>query len=164
MKSVSIMISAVAIGGAVLGIVPAFAGEVAGARPGDDAMTCEQIGAELAPYVQQMSGAFTALAGTEQELVARGQARVKEYAPAAEGMTAAATASTADPTGLSSKAVGQAENEMQKQAWNKSLAEDKPLMDQAARQTNEAVTEAAPMQSNARIQRLMQLAQQKNCH
>jgi hypothetical protein len=163
MKSSHKMISAFAICGAVIAVAPASADDVAGARPGDDAMTCQQIAAELAPYAQQMAAAFTPFVDTEKQVLARGQARVEEYTPAAAAMAGAATASTADPTGLSSKAVGQAEVAMQREAWNRSLAEDKPLADQANQQLNQAVAQATPLQSNARIQRLMELAQQKNC-
>ena len=149
---------------AVLWIPPAIAGDVPGAAPGDDAMTCQQIGIELAPYAQQMGAAFVPLAQTNLELIARNQARMGEYAPAVAAVSAAAVASSADPTGISSKAVGQAEMAMQEQAWNRALAEDKPLADRARQQTNAAIAQAMPMQSNPRIQRLMQLAMQKNCH
>ena len=53
---------------------------------------------------------------------------------------------------------------MQKEAYNRALAEDKPLADQANRKANEAIAQTMPMQSNPRIRRLMQLAKQKNCH
>jgi hypothetical protein len=138
--------------------------DVPGAMPGDNAMTCEQIGTELAPYAQQMGGAFTPLAKTGEQVMARGQARMTEYAPTSAAVSAGAMASSLDPTGMASKAYGQAEVAMQKQIWDRTLAEDKPLNDQYNRQANAALAQAQAMQSNARIQRLMQLAQQKNCH
>lgn len=149
---------------AVLWILPATAGDVPGTAPGDDAMTCQQIGAELAPYAQQMAAAFNPLAQTQKQLMARGQARVTEYTPAVAAMTAAAIAASADPTGISSKAVGQAEVAMQREVWNRTMAEDEPLADQTNRQASQAIAQAMPMQSDPRIQRLMQLAKQKNCH
>jgi hypothetical protein len=142
----------------------AIADGAPGSMPGDDAMTCEQIAAELAPYAQQMAGAFTQLAQTDQQLLARNQERIAQNAPVVAGVSAAATATTADPTGISSKIYGQTEAAMQQEAWNRALAEDKPLMEQARQQTSQAVAQAAPMQSNARVQRLMELVQQKNCH
>ncbi len=148
---------------AVLWTLRAIAGDVPGSTPGDDTMTCQQIGAELAPYAQQMSAVFAPLAQTNNELLARSQARMAESASQAAAVSAGALATSADPTGMSSKAYGQAEVAMQRQAWNRALAEDKPLMDQARTQTNEAIAQAMPMQANPRIQRLMQLAQRKNC-
>jgi hypothetical protein len=145
-------------------MMTAIAASVPGSMAGDDAMTCQQIAAELAPYAQQMGGAFMQLGQTELQLLSRNQQRMTQYAPIVAGMSAAATATNADPTGMTSKAYGQAEAGMQQEAWNRALAEDKPLMDQARQQAAQAVTQAAPMQSNARIQRLMDLAQQKNCH
>jgi hypothetical protein len=127
-------------------------------------MTCAQIGAELAPYARQMTPAVTDLAQTGQELNARNQKRMAEAMPEAAALTAAATASHLDPTGLAGRAVGQAEIATQQAIWDKALAEDKPLADKMNAQTNAVVEQAAPLQANPRIQRLMQLAQEKNCH
>lgn len=148
---------------AQLQVLPSIAGEP-GAMPGDEAMTCQQIAAELAPYAQQMAPDVESLAQTEKQLLQRNQARTAEAATTAAAVSAGAMASSLDPTGLSSKAYGQAEAALQQKMWNRALADDKPLMDQASRQTNAVIGKAMPMQSNARIQRLMQLAQQKNCH
>ena len=46
-----------------------------GVNPGDDAMTCEQIAAELAPYAQQMQPNLQAFATSQQQLYARGRER-----------------------------------------------------------------------------------------
>lgn len=148
---------------AQLQMMPAIAGEP-GAMPGDETMTCPQIAAELAPYAQQMAPDVNALADTEKQLLRRSKARETEAAATAAAVSAGAMGSSLDPTGLSSKAYGQAEAALQQQMWNRALAEDKPLMDQASKQTNAVVGKAMPMQSNARIQRLMQLVKQKNCH
>jgi hypothetical protein len=150
----------VVTGWSLLGI----AGDPPGAMPGDEAMTCAQIAAELAPYAKQVAGAFGPLFETQKQILARAQAHTAEGAVGAAAATAGAMASSADPTGLSSKAYGQAEVAMQRAQWEHAMAQDKPLFDQANRQTNQAVAQTAPMQSNTRIQRLMQLAQQKNCH
>jgi hypothetical protein len=76
---------------------------------------------------------------------------------------AAATASTLDPTGASSRAVGQAEAAHQQQAWNRDVAENKPLADKQAAQASALLAQAQQLQSNERPQRLMGLVQQKNC-
>jgi len=149
---------------AALWPLPAPADDGPGAKPGDEAMSCAQIGAELAPYTQQMAPTVTDLAQTGQELNARAQKRLAEAMPEAAALTAAATAAAADPTGLASKAVGQAEMASQQRIWDQSVAEDKPLADKMNAQMNAVVDQSAPLQANPRIQRLMQLAQEKNCH
>lgn len=158
------MVVATGICAAMFWRPPARADDVPGAMPGDDAMTCEQIGTELAPYAQQMTPAATALGQTGQELIARGERRVAEATPALVALTAAATAAAADPTGLSTKPLIAAQEAMQQREWNRAITEDKPLVDQMNAQTNAVVEQAAPLQANPRIQRLMQLAQDKNCH
>jgi hypothetical protein len=143
---------------------PAMADGVPGAMPGDEAMTCQQIGAELAPYAQQMMPSAAALNQTEAELLARSQRRTAEAMPEVVGLTAAATASHLDPTGSASKGVAAAEQGLQQREWNRALAEDKPLHDQMNAQTNAVVAQGTAIESNPRVQRLMQLAEQKNCH
>jgi hypothetical protein len=59
----------------------------------------KQIGAELAPYMQQMMPSVTAAPGTTKEVVARANQRIAEEMPAATALTAAATASRADQRG-----------------------------------------------------------------
>ncbi len=164
MTSVRMTMWAAAACAAASWMSPVMADGVPGAMPGDEAMTCAQIGAELAPYAQQMTPAATALGQTGQELIARGERRVAEATPALVALTAAATAAAADPTGLSTKPLIAAHEAMQRREWNRAIAEDKPLVDQMNAQTNAVVEQAAPLQSNPRIQRLMQLAQDKNCH
>jgi hypothetical protein len=143
---------------------PAFADDISGAKPGDAAMTCDQIGAELAPYAQQMAPAANALGQTSQEVIARGQKRQAEVLPEVIGLTAAATAADADPTGLATKGVVAAQQALLQREWNRSVAEDKPLRDQMNAQTNAVVAQGTAIGSDARVQRLMQLAQEKNCH
>lgn len=164
MKSMLTVLSAGGLCAAALWTLPALADDVPGAQPGDAAMTCEQIGAELAPYAQQMTPAVTGLAQTGQELNARNQKRLAEAMPEAAALTAAATAAAADPTGIAGRAVGQSEMALQQRIANQALAEDKPLADKMNGQMNTVVEQSAPLQANPRIQRLMQLAQEKNCH
>ena len=164
MKNMLAVLSAGGLCAAALWSLPALADDVPGAQPGDAAMTCAQIGAELAPYAQQMTPAVTGLAQSGQEVIARDQKRMAEAMPEAAALTAAATASHADPTGIAGRAVGQAEMATQQRIWDKAVAEDKPLADKMNGQMNTVVEQAAPLQANPRIQHLMQLAQEKNCH
>ncbi len=134
-----------------------------GARPGDETMTCMQIAVELQPYMTRALATMGPLAQTSQEVVARGQQRVAEAMPGAIALTMAATAAHADPTGVASRAVGQAEMAYQDSVAQRSLVEDKPLHDKFKAQTNAAYDDAQRMQADARLQRLMQLVQEKRC-
>lgn len=164
MPSVRSAILAAGICSACLWTLGAQGEDVPGAKPGDAAMTCEQIGAELAPYAQQMMPAATALGQTGQDVIARGQRRQASAMPEVVGLSAAATASHLDPTGAASKGVAVAEQAAQQREWNQALAEDKPLYGQMNAQTNAVVAQGMSIGSSPRVQRLMQLAQEKNCH
>ncbi len=126
-------------------------------------MSCGQIAAELMPCMKQMTGSTAALGQTTGEVVERGKQHVAEETPKVTALTAAATAAMADPTGISSRAAGRAEVAGQQEAWQRTLAKDKPLNDTMQAQANTVVGQAQHMQSDARLQRLMELAQQKNC-
>jgi hypothetical protein len=54
--------------------MPSTAGEP-GAMPGDEAMTCRQIAAELAPYAQQTAPDFNMPADTGKPLMQHSKAR-----------------------------------------------------------------------------------------
>jgi hypothetical protein len=147
----------------VLCLQAAAAVEPSGAKPGDDALTCEQIASEFMPYMQQITPAAMAAGQTAQEVRQRGQQHVAEETPAAVAMTAAAMASSADPTGAASRAVGQAEIVHQRELWERYKAQDRPLNDKYMAQTAQLAAQAQRMQADPRLQRLMQLAQEKNC-
>jgi hypothetical protein len=142
----------------------AVGADTSGSRPGDANMSCAQIAAELQPYIAQMMPSMTAFGQSAQEMLGRADQRMAERAPVAAGLSAAALAASQDPTGISQKAVSHAAMAYQEQTWRHDVAEDKPLSDQAMQQANQLVAQATPMQSNARLQQLMQLVQQKNCH
>lgn len=139
------------------------AADTPGAMPGDDAMTCAQIAAELMPYMQQMMPAAVATAAAANDVKERAEQRMAEAMPGAIALTMAATAAHADPSGIASRGVGQTEMNYQQQVWNRSLAEDKPLGDKLAAQSGQLAAQGQQLQSNVRLQRLMQLVQQKNC-
>jgi hypothetical protein len=155
-----------ALAAPILRAQPAPAGNEAlppGAKPGDETLGCMQIAMELQPFMARSLATFGPLAQTSQEVVARGQERVAEAMPGAVALTIAATASAADPTGVASRAVGQAEMAYQESVAQRSLIEDKPLHDKFKAQTDAALADAQKMQADARLQRLMQLAQEKKC-
>lgn len=135
-----------------------------GNRAGDASMTCAQIAQELQPYMQRMSPSITALGQTAQEVQTKGETRVSKAMPEWEAESAAARAAAMDPTGLSSKLLGQAQVRRQEERWKRAQAEDKPLNDQYKAQTEQVAKQGMQMQSDARLQRLLQLAQEKNCH
>lgn len=132
-----------------------------GARPGDETMTCAQIATELAPYAQQMAAAIAPLAQSSREAVAQGQREVARETPNVIALSAAASASSGTPG--ASAAVSKVEAAEQQRAWNQALAEQKPLSDTMNAQTAQILPQAQAMQANPRIQRLMQLAQDKHC-
>lgn len=158
----SALVAAVSIA-AILPMRSAGAANAPAVMPGDDDMTCEQIATELTPYMQQMMPLATATAKTGQELKERGEKRAAEEMPAAAALTAAAIASSADPTGISGRAVGQAEIAHQQELWQRSLAEDKPLADKYKAQSSQLAAQGQQMQLNPRLQRLMQLMREKQC-
>lgn len=149
--------------GAALAALPVTAADTPGTTPADQTMTCPQIAAELAPYMQQMMPSAMAMGAAAQGVKERGEERIAEETPAAVALTAAATAAHADPTGIASRAVGQAEAVHQQEVWQRAMAEDKPLADKFEAASRQVAAQGQQLQSNARLQRLMQLAQEKRC-
>jgi hypothetical protein len=149
---------------AALWIAPVWAADAPAARPGDEAMTCEQIATELSPYVQQMAPNIQALAATQQQLY--GQARqMGEKRRAEEALlTPLADAGAVDPTGASKRAYQAAlMAQMAKEKSENEAFANSPLARQNTSQSEQVAAQGQQMQSNARLQRLMQLAQEKHC-
>jgi hypothetical protein len=134
-----------------------------GNRPADASMTCQQIAVELQPYMQRMSPSVTALGQTAQAVRKRGEERNKQAAAESAAETAEARATMLDPTGLTGKIVAEQQRKRQEALRKRVEAEDKPLFDKGQAQAQQVVKQAQPLQSDARLQRLMQLAQEKNC-
>ena len=88
---------------------------------------------------------------------------MKEAATESAKETAEARATAADPTGMASKIVGQQQAQRQKERWQRAEAEEKPLNDKYKAQVEQVAKQGQQLQSDARLQRLMQLAQEKNC-
>jgi hypothetical protein len=138
--------------------------DASGVKAGDEAMTCEQIATEVAPYAQQLQPNLQALALSQQQLYQQG--REKQAARQAEGtaLSAMATAGALDPTGASKRAYVAAE--MARTAKHRSedaAAANSPLAKQADAQAKTFAAQGEQMQGNARLQRLMQLGHQKGC-
>jgi electron transfer flavoprotein alpha subunit len=145
------------------GLSPARSPETR-SKAGDEQMTCEQIATELAPYAQQIRPSVSALNDTNMELKRRGEKHLAEEAPIAAAQTAASLAAAADPTGLSQRAVNRSIEAHQQEARQRYLAEDKPLADRQLAQAKVVAAQGEQLQSNARIQQLMRLAQEQHCH
>lgn len=158
----SILVAAGSVA-AMCWVASAAAEDAPGSTAGDAAMTCAQIAAEFAPYAQRMMPSAMAAGQAANAVVERGKQRVAAELPTAVGFTVAATAAHADPTGIASRAVGQAEMAHQEEVAQRSLVEDKPLYDKLSAETGAVVAEGQQLQSDARLQRLMQLVQEKHC-
>jgi hypothetical protein len=145
--------------------LPAFgAPQTPGASPGDEAMTCEQIATELAPYAQQMQPNLQALATSQQQQTQRAFQQLAERKKEAALLTPMATAGALDPTGASKRAYVAAEMALAAKHKSESEAEaNSPLAKQADAQREQVAAQGQQMQANARLQRLMQLAGQKGC-
>lgn len=156
------LFAAVAIG-ALVGSAWA-APQAGGNRPGDDAMTCEQIAAELVPYMQQVAPNVQALAATQQREFEHAQAKHAERQPAHQMLAGMAAATTFDPTGASKRAYAAAEMAQMAKERSEDRAEAaSPQAQKAKAQREQIAAQAQTLQADARLQRLMQLGQQKGC-
>jgi hypothetical protein len=149
---------------AALWIASVAAADAPAARPGDDAMTCEQIATELAPYAQQMVPNIQALGATQQQMVAQARQKLAERKMENEALTPLATAGAVDPTGAAKQAYQMAlMAQMAKERGENEAFANSPLAKQGKAQTEQLATQGQQMQSNARLQRLMQLGKEKRC-
>jgi hypothetical protein len=142
----------------------------AGIRPGDEAMTCDQIKAEFAAnggfkvdkaQVAQAQTAGQNFTAANNQVQADARAMQAREAP----MNAAAAATGMTPVGGAAAAAAQAQSVADQQALN---AEARQKLDPAERQLMSADTSvvgsvATQMQANPRQARLVGLAEQKNC-
>ena len=149
---------------AALWIGPAIAEDAGAIRPGDEAMSCEQIATELSPYVQQMVPNIQALGATQQQLYAQGRQKYEERKLENEALTPLATAGALDKTGVSKRAYQMAlmAQKAKEQSENEAFA-NSPLAKENRAQSEQLAVQGQQMQSNARLQHLLQLAQQKHC-
>jgi hypothetical protein len=151
-----------------LGVTMALSGAHAraedGAKPGDAAMTCEQIAAELAPYAQQIVPNLQALGASQQQLYEQSRAMYDKRKAEHALDPALATAGAMDPTGAAKRAYAMAvaAQAAKEKAENDALA-NSPLAQQNRAQAEQLAAQGKELQSNARLQRLMQLGQEKHC-
>jgi hypothetical protein len=144
---------------------PAIAApQAAGARPGDEAMTCEQIAAELVPYMQQVRPNVQALAVTQQREFEQGQAKHAQRQAEHQLLASLATAAALDPTGAAKRAYMAAEMaQMAKERSEDAAEAASPQAQQAKAQREQVAAQAQALQGDARLQALLQLGQQKGC-
>jgi hypothetical protein len=139
---------------AALWIAPVGAADAPAVRPGDEAMTCEQ---QMAPNLQ-------ALGMTQQQLYAQGRQKFEERKLEHEALTPLATAGALDNTGAAKQAYQMALMvQMAKERGENEAFANSPLAKQNRTQADQLAAQGQQMQSNARLQRLMQLGQEKRC-
>src|SRR5579871_469754 len=141
------------------------------ARPGDEAMTCEQIKAEfvanggLNVNKQEITNGQAA-AQDFQAKNAEIQAEAKAMAAKETVTDAAAAAAAYTPLGGAAAAAAQAQSVADQTALNARAKQE--LLPAQQRLTSAAVAEtsdiAAQIQANPRQARLIGLAERKNCH
>ena len=133
-------------------------------RPGDEAMTCEQIAAELVPYLQLVAPNAQAIVVSQQREFEHAQAKRAERQPVHELLAAMATATTFDPTGASKRAYAAAEMaQMAKERGEDAAEAASPEAQKSKAQREQMAAQAQAMQGDVRLQRLLQLGQQKGC-
>ena len=139
------------------------AAEDAGARPGDDAMSCEQIAVELQPYAESMRGSLTSLNDTNMQLKQLGEKQMARDAPRVGATTQAAGAACGFAGGPVCMAATQADQANRNAIHAQEVAEAKPLTDQQLAQSKTVAAQGQQLRSNARLTRLMQLGNAKGC-
>ena len=133
-------------------------------RPGDEAMTCAQIAAELQPYAEQIMPNLQALRSTDQQLYAQGRQMQQQRRAEHAAVDTLGTASSVDPTGASKmayQAILMAQ--MAKEHAENEAFVNSPLAQENKAQMQQLAAQGQQLQANARVQRLMQLGQAKRC-
>ena len=155
MRALSLAIVAMAVCSPV-------AADEAGSMPGDDELTCEQIAAQLMSYADRIRGTATALGENAQEIQRRGEERMARGVAEVAADSAAAAAASQVPGGGAAMTEAQAERQRAEAAEIE--AEDAPLTQDMASNAAQLAAQGQAMQNDPRFQRLMQLAQEKDCH
>ena len=130
----------------------------------DDAMTCEQIATELSAYAHQITPNIQALAASQQQLYALEQQKAQQRRIEEMMLLPLAQAGALDPTGASKRAYQAAviAQNAKERAENEALI-NSPLAKQHKAQSEQVAAQAQQMQSDVRLQRLLQLGHQKGC-
>lgn len=144
--------------------VPAAAADAPAIRPGDEAMTCAQIAAELMPYVQQIMPNVQAVGSTEQQLYAQARQMQQQRRVEHAMLEPLADAGAVDPTGAAKRAYELAVMaQMAKEKAENDALTNSPLAQQNRAQSEQLAAQGQQLQANGRVQRLMQLGQEKHC-
>jgi hypothetical protein len=158
------MLSKLCASALVVGLPMSAIAATPGARPGDEAMTCAMIAQELQPGAMVMSGAMAPEMARVQKQgnkrAKEGQAEFKRRSATAIGCAAGAIATmgAVDPCA----AINAAEDANAAAQAPRRAAEDKAMMgDMNAMMAN--MNRSMAGMDQARIQRLMALAEAKNC-
>lgn len=148
---------------------PAFAGPNPAARPGDENLTCAQIGAEMMPSAMAMAGAFGGMDGAMATLnarVAEGQVEFAERQAVAAGCLAANTATQLATLGMANNPACEAEQA----AYDARVAAREPELAAEAAQVNKSigatmanVDATAGQLDMARMEYLSELAESRGC-
>jgi hypothetical protein len=153
---------------AAIGLLAATAATAAnddGARPGDDAMTCQQIAMALMPNVKAIDNDSTRQLGRNaEELRRRSVKREAELQGEGAADTAAMEAGCFGGINATCAAASEALSARQAARNAKIQAEDKPITDQMNPEMAALAAQGQAMQQDPRMMHLMQLAQQKHCH
>lgn len=149
----------------VLALPLAATAQIPGARPGDDAMTCEMIGRELAPGAMAVNRATAPERGRITQQVKKrkkeGDVEFARRSATAAGCAAGAIATMG--MGNPCSAINAAEDAAAAAQAPRRAAEDRAMTgDLNAMMANMNRSLAGMDQS--RMQRLVALAQAKNCH
>ena len=140
------------------------AADASGAGTGDDAMTCEQIATELAPYAQQILPNLQAFAASQQQLYAQSRQLGEQRKAEDALLLPLAQAGALDPTGASKRAYQLAlMAKMAKEKRENDAILNSPLAKENKAQGEQFAAQAEQMNSDARLQHLLQLSQQKRC-
>lgn len=158
-----ILVCAIAGAGALMFHSHSAAADESGARPGDDAMSCEQIALEMKPYADSMRGSLTALNDTNMQLKDLGEKQMARDAPRVGATTQAAGAACGYVGGPACMAATQADQANRNAIHEQEAAEAKPLADKQLAQSKTVVAQGQQLQSNARLMRLMQLGHAQGC-
>ncbi len=154
-----------------MGAMQAAQTDLRGIRPGDDAMTCDQLKAEFIANgglnMNQQDAAAAQRAGQNlQATTAQATAEAEAEQARGTATTAAAAAAAATPVGNAAAGAAEAANATSQAAQGaKTTAQIAGAEQQASAANAQVMVDmATQMQSNPRQARLMDLAQQKNCH
>lgn len=140
-------------------------GSVAGrAKPADDAMTCEQIATEMAPYAQGMAPSVQVAARSQEQLNEQAMALGEKQRAENSALGGLWSAANFDPTGAAKRAAQAATIGMQaKHKAESDALRDSPQYRQTQSNVEQMVAQSQQLQGDARLQQLIRLGQEKGC-